>query len=196
MHFAAFWKACLLGLSVAAPVGPIGILCIRRSLADGRAAGFATGLGAATADTLYALGAALGLSTLAGRAPAVLTWVGSGYLLYLGLRQWGPMRRGQSPPSSAAGWRAWASTLFLTLTNPMTILSFAAMFSAIGFSQSAWLSVVTGVFVGSTLWWLVLSTAASAFAGRLSAHLHWLNRASGGILIAFALAGAARALAS
>lgn len=200
MYALVFLKAALLGLSVAAPVGPIGVLCIRRTLSDGPRVGFACGLGAATADGLYGLGAAMGLAVGASRLAAyqLPLRVGGGlYLLYLGMRTFTARSRdAQAPLPAGVGWRAWGSTFLLTVTNPMTILSFAAMFSAIGavgsrggagaFGQAGLL--VSGVFLGSTTWWLGLSAAVGRLRGRLtSRHLVWINRGAGGLLLGFGL---------
>jgi threonine/homoserine/homoserine lactone efflux protein len=190
-----FLKAALLGLSVAAPVGPIGILCIRRTLSDGQRIGFASGLGAATADALYGVGAALGLAIASTQTFAgPLRLAGGAYLFYLGVRTF------RSPPGETAAnvsargaFQAWSSTFFLTVTNPMTLMSFAAMFSAIGMpAGGATLAVaatlVGGVFLGSAAWWLGLSTAVGAFRARVTPqHLVWINRAAGVALIGFAL---------
>jgi threonine/homoserine/homoserine lactone efflux protein len=192
-----FLRALVLGFSVAAPVGPIGILCIRRTLTDGRAVGFACGLGAATADTLYGLAAGVGLSAFSSAIAAVDGPMRLGGGLYLG---WLGVRTFVAPPSAEAAavstgarWSAWWSTFVLTLTNPATILAFAAMFAAIvptGGGGPAWqLAPVLagGVFLGSAAWWLLLSGAADRLRTRLGpAHLVWVNRAAGVMLVGFA----------
>ena len=192
-----FSKALVLGLSVAAPVGPIGILCIRRTLSDGRNVGLACGLGAATADALYGLVAGLGLTALSAAATSsqtILRLVGGAYLAFLGARTLlaRPAAGEADIPRSVRAWRAWASTLCLTITNPMTILFFAAAFSTIGPAADGERALyapvlVAGVFLGSGAWWLTLSSAVHVVRARLSdVHLLWINRASGALLIGFA----------
>jgi len=134
-----FLQGLILGFSIAAPVGPIGVLCIRRTLADGQAAGFVSGLGAATADAIYGSVAVFGLSGLSAilvGQQAVLRLAGGLFLVYLGARTF--LSRPAQAGASAAGSQrrgltgAYLSTLFLTLTNPITILAFAAIFAGLG----------------------------------------------------------------
>ncbi|WP_394827049.1 LysE family translocator [Pendulispora albinea] len=196
-----FVKALLLGFSVAAPVGPIGVLCIRRTLTDGRRVGFFCGLGAATADALYGLVAGLGVAAISSSFSAqqrIFRVVGACYLAYLAyctVRAEVP-REGANAAKVAGGGAlsAWLSTFGLTVTNPMTIAAFAAMFSSFGIvaGASVWdgtLALVAGVFLGSAAWWFTLSGGVSLVRQRLSrAHLVWVNRASGVCLFGFALA--------
>jgi len=194
-----FWKAMVLGLSVAAPVGPIGILCIRRTLADGRWVGFACGLGAATADGIYGLLAGLGLTVLSaslGSGNLLLRIVGTAYLAFLGARAFRATPADSEAAAKAEGsWRAWGSTFLLTITNPMTIMSFAAMFSAIALGREErvlWLRapvLASGVFLGSAAWWLFLSSGVSLLRARVRPrHLTWINRTAGVLLLGFAAA--------
>ena len=194
---ATLLQATLLGFSVAAPVGPIGVLCIRRTLADGRVVGLACGLGAATADALYGLVAGLGVtaaSAALGPWAVAVRIAGCAYLALLGVRTLAAApTRGEVEVASRGVRRAWGSTFFLTITNPMTIMSFAAMFSAIApthggrrFADAPLLA--GGVFLGSAAWWLLLSTAVHQVRGRIGdRHMRWINRAAGVLLIAFAL---------
>ncbi|HEU5090564.1 MAG TPA: LysE family transporter [Roseiflexaceae bacterium] len=190
-------RGIALGLSVAAPVGPIGLLCIRRTLTAGRLTGFVSGLGAATADLLYGSIAAFGLTAVTQLLTANLLWLrlaGGLFLLYLGVQTFRSSPAGQAASASGQGLLgSYASTFALTITNPLTILSFAAMFAALGVGAAAasyteGMLVATGVFLGSALWWLVLSGAASMLRDRL--HQRWLelvNRASGLMIVAFGL---------
>jgi threonine/homoserine/homoserine lactone efflux protein len=190
----------IIGFSVAAPVGPIGVLCIRRTLADGRVVGFVSGLGAATADAAYGCVAAFGLtwvSDLLVEQQAWLRLVGGVFLLYLGIKAFlekpaereAGAARGSRPSMSVAG--AYASMLGLTLTNPTTILSFAAIFVGLGLVEASegYLSavvLVVGVFSGSALWWLLLSGAVGLFRAKLSVGgLRWVNRISGTVIATF-----------
>ena len=183
-----FLRGVLVGFSIAAPVGPIGLLCIRRSMAEGRAMGLATGLGAAAADACYGALAAFGLSAataflLSGRAWLQLG--GGALLVVLGARA------GLAAPAARAaktGGRglagAFVSTFLLTLSNPSTILSFLAVFSALGAVESP-VSMVAGVFAGSALWWLLLSHGVAAIGAKLGPRsMAWINRLSGALLIA------------
>lgn len=191
-----FCSSVVLGFSIAAPVGPIGVLCVRRTLSEGGTVGFICGLGAATADALYGLLASLGLtavSTAAANLEALFRALGAAYLAFLGVRT--ILARPTTKTLAVDGrtkWGAFASTLVLTLANPMTILSFAAMFSAITVDRAMdpWHRtslLVGGVFLGSAAWWLLLSSGVSRLRSRLSsAHVLWVNRGSGVVLIGFA----------
>jgi threonine/homoserine/homoserine lactone efflux protein len=188
-------KGMLIGFSIAAPVGPIGVLCIRRTLAEGRAYGFAAGPGAATADACYGTLAALGLTLISAFLVDQANWlrlIGGAYLCYLGVKTF------RSPPAERAAEAkgrgllgAYGSTLFLTLTNPLTIFAFAAIFAGVGAEAASGntpgaLNVVLGVFLGSTAWWLILVTLTSLFRARLTiAALVWVNRVSGLLILGF-----------
>ncbi len=196
-------KSIVLGLSIAAPVGPIGILCIRRSIVDGQAAAFICGLGAATADAIYgALGgfALTGVSAWLVRGHVWMTVTGSAFLLYLGAKTF--RAAAANPIDAAVGFKssgavaAYLSTLLLTLANPLTILSFAAAFAGMGaatgadavVSYGATFTMLVGVFSGSALWWLVLTTVAGSVRHRLSPPLLVaINRVSGLVLVGFGL---------
>jgi threonine/homoserine/homoserine lactone efflux protein len=193
-----FVRGAVLGFSIAAPVGPIGVLCIRRTLAEGRASGFVTGLGAATADTVYGLIAASGLSWLALSLVSHQTSiriVGGVLLIVLGLRTLASRPAGEPALVEAPNARGlasnWATTFVLTIANPMTILSFAAAFAALGLGEAAQgpsgaALMVLGVFLGSAAWWLLLSGTVSTVRHKFDTRtLAWVNRASGVILVAF-----------
>lgn len=192
-----FLKGLIVGMSIAAPVGPIGILCIRRTLGGGRTAGFVSGLGAATADAMYGAAAGFGLTAVAGVLVGGQQWlrlVGGLFLLYLGIRTWRTAGQGGmlsfASDTSRGLVGAYASTLALTLTNPMTILSFAAIFAGLGIASGARYAsaaaLVAGVFFGSALWWLTLSTVVGMLRHHLSTStVQWVNRASGAIIAGF-----------
>ncbi len=191
-------RGMIIGFSIAAPVGPIGVLCIRRTLSEGRTAGFASGLGAATADALYGCVAGVGLTFISNLLVSQQTWfrlIGGLFLCYLGTRSFLAQPSEQATPIGRGGFLgAYASTFLLTLTNPMTILSFAAIFAGLGVasagkSYEAAATMVLGVFAGSALWWLVLSSIASLLRTKLDARaLRWINRISGIIVTGFGLA--------
>jgi threonine/homoserine/homoserine lactone efflux protein len=194
-----FAKGMLLGLSIAAPVGPIGALCIRRTLADGRLAGFVSGLGAATADGFYGAVAAFGLTVITDALVARRDWlqlVGGAFLLWLGLRTLlarPAERAAETRPVSRRGLAGmYASTLALTLANPATILSFIAIFAGLGVASDAAGNdgdaalLVAGVFAGSALWWFILSGGVGLLRARVTTNrLQLVNRVAGGVIVAF-----------
>jgi threonine/homoserine/homoserine lactone efflux protein len=194
-----FLKGLLLGFSIAAPVGPIGILCIRRTLAYGRLYGFVSGAGTATADAIYGAIAAFGLTAVAAilvHHQTALQILGGVYLLYLGYTIF-KARPIQSAVTLTEGslTAAYLSAFFLTLTNPMTILMFAAIFSGLGLNAIQANNygagiMVMGVFAGSLCWWLLLSTLTSKASTRFDLkQLHLINKLSGLIILGFGLAG-------
>ncbi|MDX2142127.1 MAG: LysE family transporter [Rhodospirillaceae bacterium] len=202
-------RGAIIGVSIAAPVGPIGILCIRRTLASGMAAGFCTGLGAAVADAVYAAIGALGIT-------AVTTWLigngtplraaGIGLLLWIAWSTWrsparDPNESNDAGASSLLG--AFAQTFALTMANPMTIISFAAIFAgsglgmakAVGLDHAA--ALVCGAFVGSLAWWLILSGSVAHLRGRITpGTLGLINKLSALILLGFAAWMASELLAN
>jgi threonine/homoserine/homoserine lactone efflux protein len=196
MSVGLFFKGVVIGFAIAAPVGPIGVLCIRRTLAEGRVSGLVSGLGAATADALYGAVAALGLTFVAEFLMGGESWlrlVGGAFLVFLGVRTFVARPAERTAPAARSGLPgAYASTLFLTLTNPTTILSFAAIFAGLGAAGEtngealSAMSLVLGVFLGSAAWWFVLSGVTSLFRTRLSIRgLRWVNRISGTVIAAF-----------
>ena len=208
IHPELFFRGIILGFLIAAPVGPIGVLCIRRSLAQGWAVGFASGMGAATADSLYGALGAFGLTIASSFLVHQKMWLqllGGAFLVYLGAHTFLSRPAEPTTPSgSTAADRAGAylTTFLLTLTNPMTILSFAAVFAGAGLGRIASgyvpaATIVLGVFAGSAFWWLLLSGASSAFRSRLGPRvLVWVNRISGGVITAFGAFSVSRALGS
>ena len=192
-----FIRGFLIGLSVAATVGPMAVLCIRRTLAEGRLAGLATGLGVATADGCYGAVAGLGLTVVSSALLGVQVWlrlIGGGFLLYLGLKTLlaAPAERAASAPASNLP-RAYASALALTLTNPLTILSFAAIFAGLGAATGGGYKtaalLVLGVFLGSACWWVILTSVVTALRTRVTPRgLRWVNRVSGVVILSFGAA--------
>ncbi len=190
-------RGLIIGFSIAAPVGPIGVLCIRRTLAEGRASGLVSGLGAATADAIYGCIAGFGLTFISSILVSQQGWlrlVGGGFLCYLGLRTFLARPAEQAALAEGNGLvGAYASTFVLTLTNPMTILSFAAVFAGLGVASASGNYVsagvlVLGVFIGSALWWLTLSGSVGLFRAKFDPHgLRWVNRISGVIITGFGL---------
>jgi len=198
MHSYFFLKGLLLGFAIAAPVGPIGVLCIRRTVQFGRLSGLFTGLGAAAADTIYAVIAAFGLALISDFLVKGRFWVrlfGGFFLIYLGIRTY---LASPEPPSNVRVTHKtlladFFSTFFLTLSNPMTIFSFLAVFAGLGltrFTESFEdaIRLVFGVLLGSSLWWLILSEGITFFRKRVSQKvMGWINKAAGLLILAFGL---------
>ena len=184
-------QSFVLGLGIAMPVGPIGVLVIRRSLSEGRSIGIASGLGAASADGIYGLIATLGLglvSSLLANVQFYTRLIGGAFLLYLAwmIYRAKPSRQA-AKVSGSSWWGAYLSTLALTLSNPATILFFFGVVAGLGVRGSAW-AIVPGFFLGSASWWISLSVVASAFGTRLTpAHLRVVNIASSLVILGFAL---------
>ncbi len=190
-------KGIAIGFAIAAPVGPIGILCIKRTLIGGRWAGFFTGLGAALADACYGCIGAFGLTLISTFLLGMQDWLkalGGLFLIYLGIRTFLEKPAKDSQPVKELGYlKDFALTFFLTLTNPMTILSFLAIFAGLGLAQTqgsyndAGL-IVLGVFLGSLLWWIILAECVTFFRKKMSENvLRWVNRCAGMVIIAFGL---------
>jgi len=201
-----FIKGIVIGFSIAAPVGPIGVLCIRRTLSYGILVGLMSGLGAAVADAVYGLVAGFGLSSVSNlllQYQFFLQLVGGLFLAYLGITTFL-----SSPAKEAAKVEghgllgAFLSTFFLTITNPMTILAFAAILSGVGVINAAGdygaaTALVGGVFVGSATWFFFLSCMVGLLRSKVNyTVLAWINKISGVIILAFAVYILAQALFS
>jgi len=199
-------RGFLLGLSIAAVLGPIGLLCVRRTLVSGFAVGFVSGLGAATADASYAAIAGFGVSAVAAVLVDQRVWLriaGGAFLVYLGVQTMRAVpaerpSRGDVGATRLVG--AYGSTLALTLSNPMTILSFAGVFAGLGLgsvsatSIDAALALVLGVFGGSATWWLVLASVTTRLRSQFTTRrLRVVNLASGGLILVFGVQALASA---
>ncbi|HET9345380.1 MAG TPA: LysE family transporter [Candidatus Limnocylindrales bacterium] len=191
-----FLRGLVLGFTIAAAVGPISLLVIRRTLAHGRIYGLASGMGVALADATYGGIAAFGLtavtSVLVG-ARAALGIVGGLFLVYLAWRTMTSRPKEVAAAADRPGLGGALLSIFgLTMTNPMTILSFAAIFAGLGVvggggAEAALLTF--GVFCGSALWWVILTAAVAIFRSRLTVGgLTWVNRVSGAVLLVFGVA--------
>ena len=198
MLIAFFLKGIAVGIVIAVPVGPVGVLCIRRTFFEGRLAGLFSGFGAASADALFGVIAAFGLTVISDRLIEYQIWLrlaGGGFLLYIGGQALlSPPGVGPPPRHRDPLLRDFASTFFLTLTNPITIFVFVGVFAALGLSGReatliAAAAMVLGVWSGSLIWWSGLIFGTGMFLHQLDErHLSWINRISGGILF---LSGAA-----
>jgi len=188
-------KGLAFGFLLAATVGPMWVLCLRRTLASGALVGLASGLGIAVADGFYGAVAAFGLTAISGFLLAHAFWiglVGAAFLIYLGLRTLFAStqvdEKDEAPLSLPA---AFLSTLGLTLTNPPTILAFAAIFAGLGLASSADYGaaalIVAGVFAGSAIWWVILALGAGKLRDRLGPRLfRAINIVSGLTILGFA----------
>lgn len=202
-----FLKSLWIGLSIAAPVGPIGLLTIQRTLDQGTRIGLATGLGAAAADACYgavgAFGSRLVIDALTQARPVLLA-LGCGVLLWMAWSLWrAPLADRAATPHSGSSsgrlWRSFSSTFLLTLSNPSTIFSFMAIFGALAAGSAipaAPAPMIAGVFVGSALWWLLLCTGVGRWRARFDDR--WrrrINRVSALMLAGLAVWQVAAALA-
>ena len=190
-----FYKGLFVGFVIAAPVGPVGIMCIHRTICQGKLAGYVSGLGAALADTFFGAIAAFGFGFVA--APLIdhnnwLRLVGGVVLCLIGLRS----LLTRKLPAPATRDRAnlvgdFISSFLVTLTNPITIISFAAIYAAMNIphlaGQLRWgLALTLGVFIGAAVWWLLLTIIAGAFHGRVAERgVLWINRISGAVILGF-----------
>ena len=186
-------KALGIGLLLAVPVGPIGLLCLRRSLTLGMAAGMAVGLGAATADAVYAGAAAFSLG-VAAPFIAEADWLGGAggiALIAIGLKDIAHRDATPAPPTLRGHMGVYAGVVLLTMTNPATVLTFAAIIVGLGLvpdmaSMLDGLIFVAGVFLGSTAWWVVLSGAGGKLGDRLPpGAIRWTRRIAGAAFVGF-----------
>ncbi|MEX2649082.1 MAG: LysE family translocator [Alphaproteobacteria bacterium] len=199
-----FLRGLIVGVSIAATVGPIWILTMRRTLEHGFAAGLACGMGAAVADGIYGAVAAFGLGAALALVDALAPWLalaGGAFLIVLGLRTFA-RRVEPGDPQGGTGVeptlaRGFVTTFLLTMTNPMTILWFAAIFAGLGLAKhhgefGAGIATVAGVVLGSAAWWVVLCGGAALAHRRVGPGLmRWINRVSGAVLTAFGVAAVA-----
>jgi threonine/homoserine/homoserine lactone efflux protein len=197
MNIEFFSRGLLIGLSIAMVVGPMSVLVIRRTLAEGRLAGLISGLGVAAGDTIYGALGGFGLTFITGFLINGQFWlrlVGGGFLIYLGLKTL--VSRPAEKAARAAGKDLpgyFIAMLLLTLTNPLTIISFAGIMAGLGIGSASgnYLSaaiLVAGVTVGSASWWLILTTAISLFRNKITpGGMAWINRLSGLIILGFGL---------
>jgi len=197
-------RGFILGFTIAAAVGPISLLVIRRTLAEGRLYGLVSGLGVATADATYGAIAAFGLSAITDvlvNARQVLGLVGGVFLLWLA---WQTIRSNPTDAATVTARRggyagAYLSILGLTMANPMTILSFGALFAGLGVTSGATgdaALIVLGVLLGSTAWWVVLTTIIGTLRTRVTPE--WIGRiniVSGVVIGAFAIVAIASVFA-
>ncbi|MDH4654861.1 LysE family transporter [Pseudomonas sp. BN606] len=206
MEALLFLKSVLIGLSIAAPVGPIGLLCIQRTLGHGARIGFISGLGAAAADACYGALGAFGIGAITSVFVALaspLALAGALFLAWMGMKMLRatPPERAASASDPVQALPAFVSVFLLTLSNPLTILSFVAIFATLSggeaMSGADGLVMVLGVFCGSALWWLALSLGVSMIRHRLGVRaIQWIDRTAGVFLLGFAAWQLVRVIAS
>lgn len=192
-----FWKGFALGFAIAAPVGPIGILCIRKTLQFGKVSGLCSGLGAAAADAFYGSLAAFGLTFLSDQIMAYGAWLrlfGSFFLLFLSYRTFCARPHEQNERLHKMSYlKDFIGTFFLTLTNPLTILCYLAVFAAFGLTDIVSVRfsgafLISGVFFGAAFWWLILSEGIGLFRHKLGPNMMiWINRIAGCVIGAFGI---------
>ncbi len=199
MILGVFGQGLLIGIALAAPVGPIGVLCIRTTLLKGSLGGFVTGLGAATADAMYGIVAAFGLTMVSNfliEAQTALSLIGAMFMILLGLRAW-RTQTGEikmlDQAKSLNLMSGYVTTVGLTLANPATILTFLAIFAGLGMANEGRSQVeasvlVLGVFLGSAIWWLFLAGLTGRLRTRLNQKgMRWINRLSAILLSGFGI---------
>jgi threonine/homoserine/homoserine lactone efflux protein len=187
-------RGLVFGFSIAASVGPMWLLCARRTLAQGRLVGLLSGMGVATADAVYGAVAALGLTAITGLLLEHSFWlrvVGGLFLAWLGVQTIRTTPHERASQATTGLLAAYLSTLGLTLTNPATILAFLAIFAGLGLAETggsagAALTLVLGVFVGSAVWWVLLTMILGRVRPLLSPPaLRALNVTTGVLILAF-----------
>ncbi|WP_291005613.1 LysE family transporter [Ferrovibrio sp.] len=193
-------KGAVAGFVIAAPVGPVGVLCVQRTLERGSLSGLVGGLGAALADAAYGCIAAFGLSLIANwlqQHELAFRLVGGVFLLFMAWRMLKAVdgSRAAALPEHEGLANIFFTTMILTATNPITIVAFLGIFAflgigAIGVDKTLAWPLVFGVFLGSSLWWLSLAGLAARFRDRLrGGGMLRINRGSGLLLLCFGLYG-------
>jgi len=197
LEYTLLLKGIIIGFALALPIGPIGILCIRKTIAHGHLPGMIVGFGAATADAIYGCVAAFGLTVISDLLVTQQMWlrlVGGAFLLYLGIKTF--LARPFEEISSSNGrglLGSYVSTFLLTLTNPLTIFAFLGVFAALGvrngdLDYGSAATLVLGVFLGSSAWFFILSYGVTLFRKKInSTGLGWVNRISGFLIICFGI---------
>lgn len=197
MEYVLLLKGIIIGFALALPIGPVGILCIRKTISRGHLSGMIIGFGAATADAMYGCVAALGLTFISDLLVTQQMWlrlIGGAFLLYLGIKTFLTHPVEEMPQANGRGLLGtYVSTLLLTLTNPLTIFAFLGVFAALGLRNGnlgygSAATLVSGVFLGSSLWFFTLSYGVTLFRKKInSTGLGWINRISGLLIILFGI---------
>jgi threonine/homoserine/homoserine lactone efflux protein len=192
MEFTFFLKGIAIGFLMAIPIGPIGIMCIRKTLTEGRLSGLIIGLGAATADLFYGCVAVFGLTVISDTLSDQRIWiriVGGALLFFLGIKTFRAQPKDPKLKISGSGrLRSYFTVVVLTLTNPLTIFAFIAVFAAFGLGDGlsffSAVVLVVGVFIGSCLWFFLLTSGTILFRKKLDlVGLKWVNKIAGILII-------------
>ncbi|HTH17316.1 MAG TPA: LysE family transporter [Magnetospirillum sp.] len=200
-----YLRAVAIGFAIAAPIGPVGLMCIRKALADGRPAAWMAGLGAALADTVFGAVVGLGLGAVSAFLDGhttIFKLLGGLFMVAVGLHTWRAATVALEPAEDGGpgAWRDFVSTFTITITNPGTIMGVAGVFAAMGAAAhptsltESWL-LVLGVFSGSALWWATLTELTILVRARFTpARMRLFNHVSGTLLMLMGL-GAVGSLA-
>lgn len=192
MELTFFLKGIAIGFIMAIPIGPIGIMCIRKTLTEGRLSGLIIGLGAATADVFYGCVAVFGLTVISDTLTDQRFWiriVGGALLFFLGIKTFRAQPKDPKLKISGSGrLRSYFTVVVLTLTNPLTIFAFIAVFAAFGLGDGlsffSAVVLVAGVFIGSCLWFFLLTSGTILFRKKLDlVGLKWVNKIAGILII-------------
>jgi len=192
MELTFFLKGIAIGFIMAIPIGPIGIMCIRKTLTEGRLSGLIIGLGAATADLFYGCVAVFGLTVISDTLSDQRIWiriVGGALLFFLGIKTFRAQPKDPKLKISGSGrLRSYFTVVVLTLTNPLTIFAFIAVFAAFGLGDGlsffSAVVLVAGVFIGSCLWFFLLTSGTILFRKKLDlVGLKWVNKIAGILII-------------
>lgn len=203
MSYILFIKCILTGLLLAAPIGPVNLICIKRTLSEGRLSGLAVGLGAATADAVYGYAAAAGLNflvSLINEHEAAFRWVGGLFIAYLGWLTYRSVPQIQvvETKTSKTLFGLFAGIFLLTLTNPVTIFTYIATFSSFNIavlvtSLAKAALAALGVFLGSLLWWIILTSVTSFFRDKVTPKtIGYINKIAGVLIILIGIASIGR----
>ena len=185
----------IIGFSASVPLGPIGVLCIQRTLNKGRLAGFISGLGAAFSDTLYAIIAGFSLSFIVSFIEQQLLYIqtfGAGILIFLGIRIFysNPAKQLRKQKQGKGNlFQDFMSTFLITISNPLAIFLFLAFFASFGVVKVGdnyinHLLLISGVMVGASLWWFMLTSIVNLFRSKINLRrLWWLNKIAGATIV-------------
>lgn len=199
MNWSSIFDGVLIGFAASVPLGPIGVLCIQRTLQRGRLSGFISGLGAAFSDTLYAIIAGFSISYVVAFIEEQFFWLqifGAIILLLLGFHIFRSnpavqLRRQRKRKSSLV--QDFISTFLITISNPLAVflfIAFFASFRAVNTNSGIWgqLILIGGVFIGASIWWLTLVSVVSLFRSALNLRrLYWINKIAGAVIIIFVI---------
>lgn len=201
MTWSGIFEGMIVGFSASVPLGPIGVLCIQRTLQRGRLAGLFSGLGAAVSDTIYAVIAGFSLSFIVAFIEEQIFWIqifGAVILFLLGAHIYRSnpavqLRRQRRSKSSYL--QDFVSTFLLTISNPLALFLFIAFFAGFGVvapnsGLAAQLVLILGVFLGATTWWLLLTSVVGLFRQAVNLRrLYWINKIAGATIIVLVLVG-------